>query len=122
MLGLPSRDEFQAIEGAQSTLRESSGAGNSPAAERLSECIEWLSQDCWCAGWYDGIEFDLWAAIATGQFQYGLRQIATIELRVLQWLSELCGGWITWADSSGPVFVDLQAWKAIYQRRSPHQP
>jgi TPR repeat protein len=40
MFGLPSRDEFQAIEGAQSTLRESSGAGNSPVAERLRKSIE----------------------------------------------------------------------------------
>jgi hypothetical protein len=71
---------------------------------------------------YDGVEFDLWAAVSGGECQYGLKQIAPIETRVLQWLSETCGGWIMWVDGDGPVWVDLDDWKAIYARRKTHRP
>jgi len=124
ILGAPSGDEFQAIKDThtQDASHEMSEAGV-PAAERLRRYIEWLSQDCWFAGWYDGIEFDLWTAIPGGQFRYGGRLIAAIELRVLQWLSETSRGWIMWDDSTeGPVFVDLEAWKAIYEQGRPHRP
>ena len=79
--------------------------------------MEWLSEDCWCAGWYDGLEFDLWAARDRGgPFRYGARLVATIEIDVLQWLYAAANGWVMWADDAGPVFVDLVAWKAIYDQ------
>ena len=31
--------------------------------ERIKRYMEWLSEECWCAGWYDGIEFALWDAL-----------------------------------------------------------
>ena len=97
--------------------------GFSQAAQRLCEYMEWLSEECWCAGWYDALEFDLWAACGRGgQFRYGAGLVARIEMDVLRgspmsptawscgptmparslWIWQLGRPFTSWANRSGP--------------------
>lgn len=90
-----------------------------PSRERLLQFMQWLSEACWCAGWMDGLEFELWRALDSTGLHYGMRNVAALELAVLRRLSAQAGGWYLWSDAVGePVFVEANNWQAIFHSRS----
>jgi hypothetical protein len=100
-------------------LRREQPSSVANSGSRLCEYMQWLSESCWCAGWMDGIEFELWEAWQRSDaFGYGGRIVAPLELETLAWLSRECGGWVTWSVALGsPVFVDLPTWQGIVEKR-----
>lgn len=77
----------------------------------LADLMSDISEECWFAGWYTGLENILWREITEPS---GL--ISEQERTDLRKLSEEIGGWIMWddADEIGTVFVPLEQWKKIY--------
>ena len=76
-----------------------------------------LSERAYFAGWYEGIEFELWQALAGGPLKLGLTQLTSVDIEHLGELSETCGGWIRFDDSLEEVFVPLPEWEALVRNR-----
>lgn len=99
-------------------LRREENPSRSNSGPRLRAFMEWLSESCWCAGWMDGLEYELWAALDRPGFTYGVKVVTPLELATLRWLSDQCDGWFAWSDSRGaPIFVDRLAWQDVLSRR-----
>jgi hypothetical protein len=76
-----------------------------------------LSERAYFAGWYEGIEFELWQALASGPQKLGLTQLTSLDIEHLGDLSKTCGGWIRFDDSLEEVFVPLLEWEALVRNR-----
>lgn len=77
-----------------------------------------ISQECWCAGWIDGLEYRLWQvvqAFAPGDL-YGQCEISINQALLLRHLSYEAGGWWVWGGDR-PEFLTLQNWKARYAQK-----
>jgi hypothetical protein len=61
------------------------------AALGLLGLMSGISEEYWCAGWLNGLEFDLWNAQANGR--YGQGAITERQAKLLRLLSEECEGW-----------------------------
>ena len=46
-----------------------------------------LSEEAWCAGRMEGLEFELWAALVGGPREYGRLQLTTSHIERLRELS-----------------------------------
>lgn len=86
-----------------------------PEANELMIYMSDLSEQAWCAGWEDGLEYALWKALLKGRLKYGLLQITRVHTMRLQELADRCGGWIIWDDARGATFVPLDEWEKMYQ-------
>ncbi len=70
-----------------------------------------VSEDYWCAGWFSGIEYQIWAELHA----YGSRRFNTDELEAIDALSKETGTWITWADGDASQrAVPLDEWKRMF--------
>jgi hypothetical protein len=79
------------------------------AKQMLLELMTDLSEECFHAGWMDGLEYALWSAAQGGKpYKYGQCVISTEECRMLKLLSETAGGWWVWRDDE--VFLCLDEW------------
>lgn len=67
-----------------------------------------ISEECWCAGWMSGLEYDLWQA--KRGMSYGQGVITDRQSDLLRLLSEEAGGWWRWTED-GPQFVPLDEWR-----------
>lgn len=83
------------------------------AALGLLGLIKGISEDCWCAGWMSGIEYDLWGAAAGKPYGQGI--ITERQATLLRLLSEECDGWWCWQDD-GPKFIRRDEWKKQVER------
>ena len=78
------------------------------AGDELREEMESTSEECMCAGWLYSLEHVLWDAIESGQSTWAN---GTIDTRHLKELSDRCGGWWVWDETTGgPRFVSLVTW------------
>lgn len=73
-----------------------------------------LSEDTWCAGWMHNLEFDLWAAVQGERQGYGRASFSDAEIAKLKALSDACGGWIIFDDTTEQTFVTLPEWSRIF--------
>lgn len=88
------------------------------AAYALEVLIGKISEDSYCAGWHDGIEFEVWRA--TKGDPRGAIPMDEIQVEALRELSALAGGWLLWADGSdGPQLVPLRDWEARCAESAP---
>lgn len=72
-----------------------------------------ISEECWCASWMSGLEFDCWAAIEAGTpYRYGQGEISERQVSLLRLLSEESGGWWRYHGFDKPRFVSLDDWRA----------
>jgi len=93
---------------------DSKGSGDLAPGDRLMRYMRWLSEERWCAGWYEGLEYDLWFALDRPTFPYSLKVIAGVELATLRWLSRLADGWAIWSDDvREAVIVPLSDWNLM---------
>jgi hypothetical protein len=81
------------------------------AALGLLGLMTGISEECWCAGWMEGLEFSLWGA--SGGMRYGQGIITERESQLLKLLSEECDGWWRWAD--GPLFISTADWLRLLE-------
>ena len=79
--------------------------------DRMSE----ISEDCFCAGWIIGNEYDIWNALQQGDPSPAQRHMSPRLLRRCQVLSVAIGGWIYWAD--GPQFAPMPQWLAMVEAK-----
>lgn len=66
-----------------------------------------ISEEYWCAGWMDGLEYALWQA-EPGK-SYGQGVITDRQATLLRLLSEESGGWWHWVGDN-PKFIRLENW------------
>jgi hypothetical protein len=92
------------------------------AAAQLYSLMSDISEEHWCAGWMSGNEESLWAAMNDGSRDYGMGEIADVDIAALKRLHEQCGGWWYWHDDQnepglhhshwGPRFLTTDEWIA----------
>ena len=73
-----------------------------------------ISEDCFCAGWIGGNEYDIWNALQHGDHSPAHRRMSPRLLRRCQVLSVEIDGWIYWAD--GPLFAPMAQWLVMVDR------
>lgn len=74
-----------------------------------------ISEDCFCAGWIIGNEYDIWHALQQGDPSPLHRRMSPRLLRLCQALSVEAGGWIYWVD--GPLFAPMKEWLTMVDER-----
>jgi hypothetical protein len=83
-------------------------------AQVLADTMSSISEEAWCAGWMHDLEFDLWAAIQGEKKGYRRAILDDSDIAKLKWLSNACGGWIVFHETSGRAFVPLSEWTRIF--------
>jgi len=81
--------------------------------------ISEISEDIYCAGWYDGIEFDLWSWINNEEtISKNLNhRIVKEDLIELNNLSSQIRHWAMWSDEEKEIPVKLSEWKKIFKMK-----
>jgi hypothetical protein len=90
------------------------------AAWALCEFMGDISQRCYRAGWMCSAGNDLWAILqGERERMWGMYEVTHAEMTILRMLSKSCAGWWTWPDEmeTQPVFVTLDEWKEIREKR-----
>ena len=76
-----------------------------------------LSENLWCAGWLDGIEYTLWEhVIGEDELFTGLGILDAFDRDTLKGLAQQAGGWWYW-DYVAPKFVPMPQWLEMYAVR-----
>ena len=86
------------------------------AAKALCDLMGDMSEDCWCAGWLDTCEFDLWSMVLGGPRGWGMGEVSESDVAQLKELSKLCGGWIVWREKQCETWIPLAEWLPLYER------
>jgi len=85
-----------------------------PDQRRLAGFMSDLSEEAYCAGWMDGLEYALWDVLVCNRTEYG-RLSVTVEHRTkLKELADSCGGWIVFDDVTEQTWVSRVAWDARF--------
>lgn len=87
----------------------------------LANLMSEISEECYNAGWMDGLEYKLWDILngKTGK-KYGKSEVTDLQIAAMRDISEEIGGWIYWADDKthlgappelwGPRFITMNDW------------
>lgn len=86
------------------------------AAHQLSERMSDLSEECYCAGWLMGLEFELWSFVLSGPDEWGMGKVDDADIAALKRLSEKAGGWIVFRMDLGRAFVPMTEWLVQYEK------
>lgn len=82
------------------------------AAEALHDAMSELSEDCYAAGWMQGLEYDLWRIVLAGDGHYGMGRITRDDTARLRQLADDAGGW--WMHGE---LVSMSEWLKRYEER-----
>lgn len=85
-------------------------AKNEDAAWRIQSLIRQISEDYYAAGWCVGIEYQIWEILEGASRLLGLGELTDDDVEQLRVLSERAGGWWTWKDGDGEIFVTRKNW------------
>ncbi|KFB68906.1 hypothetical protein [Candidatus Accumulibacter vicinus] len=87
---------------------------------KLYELMSGISEDCYCAGWYMGNEYHIWAALQDGDRGYGMGEMDAEQLGKCRTLALELDGWVIWYDDNndpelpveewGPRFIPMAEW------------
>lgn len=95
----------------------------------LYQLMSDISEDCYCAGWMSDNECTLWTMVANpdADRRYGIGEVELQQIEELRAISAEVGGWIRWRNDYddknlprsewGPVFVPMEEWLTMYERR-----
>jgi|GEM_PF-915568 len=78
---------------------------------KLAELMSNISEEGYSAGWMDGLEVSLWAALNGGNRNYGRHEITPSEIEELKFLSEKCGCWIIFDDNNEETPMEVKEWE-----------
>ena len=87
------------------------------AKRHMRDIIRDISEDCYCAGWLDDLEFNLWLLIHHEPDEgYGMcdRQDLADRLALLDTLSRELGGWWHWGGEQRECWIPLDEWEAKF--------
>ncbi|HKQ92323.1 MAG TPA: hypothetical protein VJZ77_16820 [Blastocatellia bacterium] len=85
--------------------------------KRLLSLMEEVSEDHYCAGWLNGLEYRLWqAALQYPQpYKFGVEAIEEKKVEELKGLAEELQEWAVWDDQAGEEkLIPLKDWKRIF--------
>ena len=85
-----------------------------PAARALADYMSELSEQAYCAGWMDSLEFALWDAVASGPRKYGQMEVTAEHVTRLRRLADAAGGWIVFDDVNEESLCPLREWEQRY--------
>lgn len=93
--------------------------------QELCATMSDISEDCYCAGWMNGLEFAIWSAMQDGDLRYGMGEMDADQLERCRMLAKELDGWVIWFDDDydeslpvdewGPRFVSMSKWLEIYE-------
>jgi hypothetical protein len=86
--------------------------------QALANLISDISEDCYCAGWMSGIEYELWALLVdpTTKRDRGMSRVEDDDIATLREISNEIGGWIYWDDDDGKRFCPIGEWLVRYEK------
>ena len=84
----------------------------------LAALMSDISEEAYCAGWMEHLEFDLWSAVKNGPIEYGRIYISDEIIDHLKKLSEEIKGWIFFDAENEEEFIRLKEWIAMYDKRN----
>jgi len=90
------------------------------ARELLRLKMREISEDYWCAGWFVGLEYELWDFVSGVTDTYGTylsRNLDGDDRDSLIELANDAGGWYYWSDEAGhgEQFASMDRWLTMYE-------
>jgi hypothetical protein len=87
----------------------------------LAEYMSDLSEEAYCAGWMDGLEYALWQVVLGERSDYGQTTFTSKHATDLRRLSASCGGWILFDEEREETWVSRADWERRFEesRNSP---
>jgi len=84
--------------------------------QALASLMSNISENSWCAGWMDGLEFRLWQMVQDPEDNlYGRAIVSKEKIQILKEISDEISGWIAWSEKEGKeVFVSMNEWLTNY--------
>lgn len=81
----------------------------------LAEFMSSLSEDAYCAGWMDGLEFALWQVLIGERREYGRHVMTSDDRSMLRSLSDAAAGWIVFDDEREETWLSHEDWQSRFQ-------
>lgn len=89
-------------------------------AKRLAERMSDISEDHYCAGWLNDLEFTLWSMLQGGDRSFGFSDVSECDLNELKELYDRAGGWWAWEkDKRCKTFMVTEEWVKYYENNKP---
>jgi hypothetical protein len=85
------------------------------AQHALAQYMSDISEEAYCAGWMDGLEFALWQVALGARSEYGQLTLSGAHIANLRALSQAAGGWIVFDDATEETWVPLSDWKIRFE-------
>ena len=87
-----------------------------PTQRELAELMSRISEQMWRAGWMQGLEHELWAAMTAPAGKDGRLIPTQAQLDRLAQLSKDCGGWVVFDHKLEETFIPLGDWIARHAK------
>lgn len=87
--------------------------------QALSDFMGEISEEAYCAGWMEDLEYVLWYAMLHGPGNYGRKLIDEQTILQLKQLSEEAGSWIIFDDDTWETAVALPVWQEMFRAVEP---
>ncbi len=86
--------------------------------DELISLMSGISEDCWAAGWIEGLEYTLWQLMQNGGGSIGMWwRMTPDEAATLKELSDSVDGWVWWSytennrpELDGPRYISMEEW------------
>ena len=85
-----------------------------PGQRALAEYMSGLSEEAYCAGWMQGLEYALWQVVLDRRSIYGRLVFTAEHADNLRRLSASCRGWILFDDDREETWVSRSDWEIRY--------
>lgn len=82
---------------------------------QLYDLMSQISEDCFCAGWADNCEYDIWQALQHTDPWAPNHPMSPRLLRLCRKLSTEIDGWIYWVNE--PQFAPMARWQAMVEEK-----
>ncbi|MET4072799.1 hypothetical protein [Hymenobacter sp. UYCo722] len=80
----------------------------------LAYTMSCISERCYYAGWYDGLEYVLWNALTAGPRRFGHDEISSDDITALEMLKSRSQRWIFFDDSTEETVISIEKWELKY--------
>jgi hypothetical protein len=81
---------------------------------QLADFMSDLSEEAYCAGWMEGLEYALWEAVIGLRRDYGRLDVTEEQRARLHELSDSCQGWIVFDNDKEETWLALDEWEGRY--------
>jgi hypothetical protein len=81
-----------------------------------------ISERCYYAGWYDGLEYILWNALIAGPRRFGHGEITADDIIALEMLKRRCQRWIFFDEETEETAISLEEWQVKYENLARNNP